>query len=607
MFTIGWFVEDETGYTGQVEVDLDKLIATKALIAATSGGGKSWLLRVIAEAAVDKVPTLIIDPEGEFFSLRERHDMLLIGETGDIPLSLDTAGKLGEKIAAMKMSAVVNLFGFAGGYDEEYGREIAEWEAKRRYVATFLRAFFNMPKALWRPRLVLIDETHRFAPKQEGADDAVLECRKMVNTLLADGRKRGIGTIVATQRITKLHNDTVAECQNVFAGRFNLDTDSARMADLLGFHRSRHYDIRNLPSGEFFSYGPAFLNAKGVFRFKACEVKTSHGLKFLKKYEPVAASKQISALIAQLDDIPVQVQEEKDERKAQRKQIDDLKREIKNLKVAQARELAEAKRAAISAIPTVSSSGITEKDRAQLTKNAQKLNQQLIEIRNGLESKFETLLARAFAKSDRLIKVYEELLHTIAPKVALEAKKSTAFPMVKPMQRDLVKSEKAESSNGDVAIRLRAGERLMLQFIAQAGDDGLTDAQLGTLSGFPSGGSTFATYISKLRREKLITSSGRHNWALREGFEYLDGDIPERAMSTIELLSQWGKALRAGENQILQAIVDAYPNPVAIESFISDEMKPATVATYVSKLKRIGLAVISDKHIAASATLFPGQ
>jgi hypothetical protein len=54
----------------KLDLDLPKLVDTRLLIQANSGGGKSWLLRLIAERA--GIQTIVLDNEGEFASLRER-------------------------------------------------------------------------------------------------------------------------------------------------------------------------------------------------------------------------------------------------------------------------------------------------------------------------------------------------------------------------------------------------------------------------------------------------------------------------------------------------------------------------------------------------------
>ena len=46
-------------------------------------GGKSWLLRLIAERA--GIQTVVLGDEGEFASLREAVDMLLVGTSSELP------------------------------------------------------------------------------------------------------------------------------------------------------------------------------------------------------------------------------------------------------------------------------------------------------------------------------------------------------------------------------------------------------------------------------------------------------------------------------------------------------------------------------------------
>ena len=67
----------------KLELDLPTLVDTRLLIQANSGGGKSWLLRLIAERA--GIQTIVLDNEGEFASLREAVDVLLVGAGGELP------------------------------------------------------------------------------------------------------------------------------------------------------------------------------------------------------------------------------------------------------------------------------------------------------------------------------------------------------------------------------------------------------------------------------------------------------------------------------------------------------------------------------------------
>ena len=90
--------------------DLDIVLRSNALVQANSGGGKSWLLRRMIEQSFGRVPQIIIDPEGEFSTLRQKFDLVLVGKGGDTPADLRSAQLLAHRLLELGTSAVVDLF-----------------------------------------------------------------------------------------------------------------------------------------------------------------------------------------------------------------------------------------------------------------------------------------------------------------------------------------------------------------------------------------------------------------------------------------------------------------------------------------------------------------
>jgi hypothetical protein len=84
------------------------LVDTRLPIKANSGGGKSWLLRLIAERA--GIQTIVLDNEGEFASLREAVDMLLVVASGELPANPRHAALVARRLIEFKVSAVVDLY-----------------------------------------------------------------------------------------------------------------------------------------------------------------------------------------------------------------------------------------------------------------------------------------------------------------------------------------------------------------------------------------------------------------------------------------------------------------------------------------------------------------
>ncbi|MCK5445425.1 MAG: ATP-binding protein, partial [Rhodospirillaceae bacterium] len=207
------------GHAGDrpVTLDIPRLIESRMLVQANSGGGKSWAIRRILEQAFGHAQILILDPEGEFYTLREKYDYVLAGRDGDCPAEHQSAALLARKFLEIGVNGIF---------------DISELKAHERilFVKRFLEGLVNAPRKLWHPALVIVDEAHMFCPEKGRA-----ECSPAVIDLMTRGRKRGFCGVLATQRISKLNKDAAAEANNKMIGRAALDIDMKRAADELGF------------------------------------------------------------------------------------------------------------------------------------------------------------------------------------------------------------------------------------------------------------------------------------------------------------------------------------------------------------------------------------
>src|SRR5579885_1641201 len=156
-----------------ITINLPKLIDSRLLVQANSGGGKSWAIRRIIDQSFGKVQIIVLDPEGEFTNLREKYDFVLAGKGGDAPVESRSAALLAHRLLELKASAIVDLY------------ELPPQERKH-FVRIFIDSMVNAPKELWHDCLVIIDEAHVFAP-EKGESEAM----GPVIDLATRGRKRG--------------------------------------------------------------------------------------------------------------------------------------------------------------------------------------------------------------------------------------------------------------------------------------------------------------------------------------------------------------------------------------------------------------------------------
>lgn len=295
-------------------IDVERLLETRALLTASSGWGKSWALRRLIEQTHGRgAMQLVIDPEGEFASLRERFDFVIAGKGGDCPAEPRSADMLARRLLELGASAVLDLY------------ELSTAD-RVRFVRRFLEALVDAPKSLWRPALVVIDEAHMFAP-----EGGACESRDAVRGVMTRGRKRGFAGILATQRLAKLDKDS-CDAGNVMVGRYTLDVDVARAAASLGFPKSRFAEIQRLGRGEFWCYGPALSD--DVVRVQVGDVATTHPKSGTHAAAPPAPRGTVVKVLEQLRDLPAEAE-------AEARTADELRAKLRERE----RELAAAKRA----------------------------------------------------------------------------------------------------------------------------------------------------------------------------------------------------------------------------------------------------------------------
>lgn len=243
-----------------VEIGIHDLLDDNLLVIAMRRSGKTMRLRSIAEQVGKHMPIYVFDHEGEFASLREELPILICGENGEVPARPETAGALARRLVEMHASAVLDI-------------STLTRKNKRLFVMAFLQAMIDLPKKLWGPRLIVLDEIHEFCP--QGGKDIDAQARETVNQLMALGGKRGLGVVAGTQRIAKLDKDSAAEFGNVCVGRTTLGADIAKACERLGFTREQGAALKNLKKGEMYAAGTSFDFDEAKL-FQGILAKTTH-------------------------------------------------------------------------------------------------------------------------------------------------------------------------------------------------------------------------------------------------------------------------------------------------------------------------------------------
>ena len=277
--------------SGTITLPLDRLIATRMLLQAESGGGKSWLLRQILEETYDRAPQFLFDLDGEFGSLRNEFPYVLVSATpgeGDLRADPETARSLCRRLVELSASAILDLY------------DLNE-QAQQVFTVEFLDELMYLPRNLWTDRLLVIDEADRVAPEKSAALST-----PAVRSLVKRARKRRIGVVLATTRLADLDKGAAGGLQNKLIGMTTLGTDMTRSASDLGFDRKRRRELLDLAPGTFFAQGPAFP-FRGVRLLRSGPVRTTHGLDLASETpKPPAALDRVLTALADLSYPPEQ-------------------------------------------------------------------------------------------------------------------------------------------------------------------------------------------------------------------------------------------------------------------------------------------------------------
>ncbi len=463
----------------KIKLDLPTLVDSRALVCANSGGGKSYSIRKLLEESHDKVMTIVLDVEGEFKTLREQFDFLLIGHDGDVDVSLESASLLPEKLLELNVSTIV---------------DISDLKRHERitYVKEFLEALLDIPRksGLWKPCLIFLDEAHLLCGQQEKQDSygAVID-------LMTRGRKRGYCGILCTQRIAKLHKDAVAEANNIMIGRTGLDIDMKRASEILGFTSKKDMlSLRDLDPGEFYVFGTAI--SKYVKKVKISEVKTTHPKVGMdKKIELSQPTTKIKKMLSKLSDLP-------QEAKKELKTTQDMKTEIlrlkKELRIA---SLGKPKTEVITDQRTIDRArheGYREAENVYSPQN--KELKRTIQI---LSKKLENF-ARAMDTLNKIMGMKVEI-----PKLSLEPIKLkpqiNSIPQVNVQPVPAARIEPVRHSNESYEDGIGICAKKIYSFLYHNSNREFTKSQVGAVTGYSHKSGGFNNAISQLRIQNLIT------------------------------------------------------------------------------------------------------
>jgi hypothetical protein len=554
------------------------------LIQANSGGGKSRAIRQLLEQTHGRVQQLVLDPEGEFATLRERFDYVLAGRGADVPATPKAARILCRRLVELGASAVVDLYDL-------------NLQERREFVRLFLTELMALPRSLWHPIIIVIDEAHLFVPERGSGESQATES---VITLCTQGRKRGFCAVLATQRISKLHKDAAAELLNKLIGRTGLDVDQKRAGDELGLDRESRRELARLKPGEFYAYGPAIANEIQVVR--TGDVTTTHPEAGKLGAAPPPAPAKVRAVLAQLADLPKEAEEEA-------RTIAELQQQLRE---AQAKLRRAEKSGTVIEKPVADPAAIAaavDRARNQWTRDLKRMVGRDVAAVSKSIDRIVTLGNQLLVAGGDAVSALLTLDGTLSPNGELEPA-IAAPPASRPTHVDVPPQRRTPASIEPAAGVSRPQQR-MLNALANLEALGLTPAprnQIAALSDQSPRSSGFEKNMSTLRSSGYIRYPNSDSMELTdEGRQIAQADAGGTTLA--EIHAGWREIVSGPQWRMCQALIGVYPDAMERAALAAESSQSVTSSGFeknLSTLRTLGLiSYPSSTEAVATELLMP--
>lgn len=181
-------------------------------ILGTAGSGKTYLTTTAIERLLrDGARVVGVDPLGVMWGLRLKADgqtpsafnvVIFGGRHGDLPLTEHAGALIGETVATMRESCIIDL------------SELPTKAAERRFMTAFLEAIYrHTDPTKVDPYHLIIDEADRFAPQKPPAGDETMLNR--MEEIVRRGRVKGFIPWMITQRPAVLNKNVLSQADGL--------------------------------------------------------------------------------------------------------------------------------------------------------------------------------------------------------------------------------------------------------------------------------------------------------------------------------------------------------------------------------------------------------
>ncbi len=242
---------------GILALTVNDVIGESFALLGVKGTGKTTTAAVVVEELIGSVPLTIVDPEGEYFTLKEKFRLLVAGcgDNVEVEINADNAPALAEFAMKNRLSVILDI----SGYDLATGRLV---------LAAYLQKLWEVNYRSRLPHFVVVEEAREFIPQ-----NGTTPVSEVLTRIALRGRKRGLGLIVVNQRSANISKDVLTQAGILLLHRVTHPTDIKVYQELIPLPANEvAARVRELKAGQLL-----FVRGDRVEKVTIRQRHTSHG------------------------------------------------------------------------------------------------------------------------------------------------------------------------------------------------------------------------------------------------------------------------------------------------------------------------------------------
>jgi len=184
-----------------LQLRLEDVIGKFIAILGIRGSGKTNTAAVLLEELLKfNFPLTIVDIDGEYWGLKEKYEILVVGksENVDVEIDVEHAEQIAEVSLSKNVSVILDVSGFL--YEDTY-----------RLLLNYFKRIWDLAGKYRKPYEIVLEEAHEFIPQGIRTD-----LKEVLVKIALRGRKRGLGAIVVSQRSAKVEKDALTQAEILF-------------------------------------------------------------------------------------------------------------------------------------------------------------------------------------------------------------------------------------------------------------------------------------------------------------------------------------------------------------------------------------------------------